>query len=812
MLDGSDNIIATLRGEDLLGVARIAAGVDRDDYAQDLVERALPGLLAANDLENALHIALDTRRQPLIERVRERLHRLHPGSHLLGSVNARAAARAGDYAKAANLLAGSPDARERTAGDVFRLLADAVAGSGFSDPVRLARELAARMPNWTADVQREIMLSLERANRRDEAVQMLFSGDVVWDEQWFVFARGLLARSLASGSAAVGPGTMSLLIGAAAAYIAEHPAAGYARTSVADLLDAEHVGISGTAVMVMIAVERAETLPEVKWGDGPDLKQLEDIGRLPGIMARVLAWLTGEGDGLIVPGRHAVPAEVLCEDADAVLHGILRMVDHHAPEPNDPIEERVLRNFVTVALAVAPLAADPDADLPVVRGTAMKAIFSGRPQLARDLVEQILLVAGHRPERRRRALVAFADIYARVGRLREALLALIAAFGLSSGRTWREAWNDQSLLLRILRDVGMSEMAIQIVDRLRRLLDKIPNGEIYTPRLDTLELQAQLQHRQSGGADAWTMAQLLGAATANAEAVLATGDEPLPAAVMLRQLLDRAESEKIEVPAAASELLDRLTARLAGPYRTLVAAAGRLPDAALVASIAGPVESARYNDDVSYDLRLARTMASRLARVSTDKGDPEGFAYAVELLGAQGVGVHSAGAEVKAAERILNDPKAPLDVASEIARLGVPVVGIALDSSGLMTMTVTGEGPELPIAVESDTFDAKLLVDWSRTYPRRYFDPKLAQEDFRAATKRLGLTARRTRRPHAGFRHQTTGGPMQPRHKGPQRTAGRAARRLDCGATPPSRETALPAARVPRPVRRAPRPAKASRW
>lgn len=44
ILDASADTIAALKSEDLLGVARIAAGVDRDDYAQDLVERALPGL------------------------------------------------------------------------------------------------------------------------------------------------------------------------------------------------------------------------------------------------------------------------------------------------------------------------------------------------------------------------------------------------------------------------------------------------------------------------------------------------------------------------------------------------------------------------------------------------------------------------------------------------------------------------------------------------------------------------------------------------------------------------------------------------
>lgn len=739
ILDESAEIIAKLKSEDLLGVARIAAGADRDDFAQDLVGRALPNLVAAHDLESALQIALDTRRQAMIGNVRERLQALHPHSHLLRSVDGRAAAREGDYAKAADLLGGSPNAAERTIGGVFRLLADAVAAPSFADPVALSRELTAKMPDWTANMQREIMRSLERTGRRDEAVAMLFSGVIEWDEQWFVVAQGLLGRSLASGSGTVGPEAMSRLIDIAAAYIAEHPADGYARTSVADLLDAEHVGIGGIAVMVMNAVERAERFPQVKKDHDPDRKQLDDIGRLPKIMERVLIWLANKGNGVIMAGRHAIPAEVLGEDPDAVLTGMLRMLDHHAADPNDPTDELVMRNFVMVALAVAPAAADPDEDLSVVRGAAVRMISGGRPQMARDLAEQILVVAGDRPERRRRALTVFADIYARVGRAREALLALIAAFELPCDRTWRETWTEQSVLLRVLRDVGMAEEAIRIVERLREGLVSTSNADVYRSRLDMLELHVQLRKHQAGSKDAWPTARLLQVATANAEAVLAAGDEALPGAVMLRQLIDRAEADGTEVPAAAHDLLDHLTGRLADPHRTLVAAASRLPDAAMVASVAGPIQPARYNDDVSYDLRLARTMANKLARASIESVDPEGFAYAMELLSAQGVGVHGAGAEVKAAERILADVKLPLAAAIEIAGLGMPVVGMALDGTGLMAMTVTAKGPQPPVAVATETFDPKWFVEWSRMYPRGYGDPKLKPEDFRAATGRLGL-------------------------------------------------------------------------
>jgi hypothetical protein len=83
--------------------------------------------------------------------------------------------------------------------------------------------------------------------------------------------------------------------------------------------------------MVMNAVERAERLPEVEKDHDPDRKRLDDIERLPRIMQRVLVWLAEKGDGVVLAGCDAIPAEVLGEDPDAVLTRVLRMVDHYAP-------------------------------------------------------------------------------------------------------------------------------------------------------------------------------------------------------------------------------------------------------------------------------------------------------------------------------------------------------------------------------------------------------------------------------------------------------------------------------------------------
>lgn len=117
---------------------------------------------------------------------------------------------------------------------------------------------------------------------------MLFQEDIDWDETWFIFARGVLDRSLASGSRMVNPAALSRMIDVAARHLASHPEAGFARTTVSDLLGAEHVGISGTFILAVNVASRADNQPDAETSGEREPKRMEDIRTLVPIMRRVL--------------------------------------------------------------------------------------------------------------------------------------------------------------------------------------------------------------------------------------------------------------------------------------------------------------------------------------------------------------------------------------------------------------------------------------------------------------------------------------------------------------------------------------------
>ncbi|MGV1945325.1 MULTISPECIES: hypothetical protein [unclassified Agrobacterium] len=118
------------------------------------------------------------------------------------------------------------------------------------------------------------------------------------------------------------------------------------------------------------------------------------------------------------------------------------------------------------------LSPKPDEDLTVIRAAASKVILAGRGQAARDLAEFAITIAGDRPERHSRALLTFADIYARLGMKTEALVALAAMLEISGDATWDQIWFESNLLFRMLRDAGMSHFGLPVLERSKEALCK----------------------------------------------------------------------------------------------------------------------------------------------------------------------------------------------------------------------------------------------------------------------------------------------------------------------------------------------------
>lgn len=736
MLDGAIAHLHRLQPQGYVELARIAAEVDRDDYAQWLLEQALADLRSQTELEEALRVAASMGRKPLIDRIANILEVLHPHSVVLKRQRARLLASEGEYAQAARLLANAGTDADRERSDLFELLATTITAEALEDPPRLIAELEQRTPESSARSARyEVLRALERCGRRNQALDMFFEGDFPWDAAWMVSAIRMVERSFASGDGQ--HDEVSKLIDLVVGEMSRNPSETWIRTAMAKLLDPAVMGLDGLAIIMHKVLELAR-LPLSVRPPAPagQRARLDDPTELPRFMRIVLEALQQAGHGVVRIGDRLQSIEMLGADPDAVLNAMLAFLNGYTPSRTDPVDETMLHHFVVASAAIAPLAQEQDSDLTILRAAAVHFVVGGRPQAARNLAEQALAMAGQSPERRRQALLIFADVYARVGRQREALLCLGAALQCGGALSWDLVWYQQNLLFRLLRDVGMPEHALSLLPRAREALKALNLEEAYGHRLDTLELQAREVLHRSGRSVGETLNTLLDAATLNAAAIIERDDELLPIALMMRQLMSAAERATGAAPKASIEVFAAVLEHLPRPHRALVLASGDDPDLEDVVSMVSTIAPAEFADDTNYDLRLARVVAQRLARASVSKADPTALLYAAEILSDQGTfrGGDANGPGENAS--LFSAADRPFDVARGISQHGLPILVTSLDETGLVIGRVTPDSADL-VAVPTQTFDPAAFARWGETFPLGYRDAE--DDDFRRSIEFFGV-------------------------------------------------------------------------
>jgi hypothetical protein len=184
---------------------------------------------------------------------------------------------------------------------------------------------------------------------------------------------------------------------------------------------------------------------------------------------------------------------------------------------------------------------------------ATKLAVAGRVQRARDLAEQALTVAGADPARARLAWFAFADIYARLNNLNEALIGIACALAADSAATWDQIWYENLLIFRLFRDLGLIERAKPLLETACDALRHLGVEDRYAYRLETVELQIGfLEYDRADTPDAAQLLALIEGTVRNLECVLDRQDEPLPATMPLASLLGHAEKHQVTAPPAAA--------------------------------------------------------------------------------------------------------------------------------------------------------------------------------------------------------------------------------------------------------------------
>lgn len=736
------DMLIDLPVDQALHVARISETADDDDFAEALIAKVLPDIRSERDFENALSTTLQMHASSLKEGIVAAFRRLHPNAGALKRLAIIDAARAGRYGAAAGLLASADDPQAAVEAVYYALLAAATANSGWK-PLEAHAAIVAALPEFAGDGALEITRALERADRREDAFAFLLARETQITGPEVISLFRLASTALQMGEISPSAPLMEQILERAISYLASHPENGLVRARLTMLMGPTLTAGEGLGMLVVAVLQRAQALPHIrsrpKLNDRPRPISPDDAQPR---LERIWKWLADQGKGMWLVGQHTLPAEELDVPAEQLLASIIIQVDYAGDRLEDGGDIDVLKLYLAAANAIAPLSPEPDEDLTVLRTVGSKLAIAGKGQMARDLAEFAVTIAGERPERHRQALFTFADIYARLGMKTEALVAFAAALETSATATWDQIWFETNLLFRLLRDTGLAELGLPFLVRSEHALEALGLAERDAYRLETLRLQATVSvYSNEGGSDEKLVA-LLAAAIANAQAVIERSDDPMPIAMILNALVDIGKSRNIDNTVAAEATIDQILAVLPAPQQQMIRAASWAPSLADIAGVAAMIDEPRYADDAGYDLRLVRTMTRKLVGGALEAVDPKMLIYAVEASADRAISVKATDGAKVTVERLLTREDGPIKAAKALSGLGAVIVGLAMFDQQLATIEFEA-GQVSDVTLEPlTTFSLDALRKWGERFPKDYMleDKDLSRDHVRGSVVDLGLT------------------------------------------------------------------------
>jgi hypothetical protein len=733
-----------------LMLAEIALDAGADTEIESLLEEIQPALRHEEQFRVALRMAHRASPQGIAPRIAAGMERLFPNSVSLLRYRVIAAMDERDYERASGIIDTVAQHGELAPElQFYRLLAQSLAK---------AHELGYALLKSEVDLHHTVF--------RDRALLFCARDALARGDLQNAFAHAtavdLVSRS-ASGAADVllqalskrllqfnpagneGTDEDSLLttIEALVQYLGANPGDDVCRVRLARLLSAEHSGARGPLLLALISLKLAQAPMQISKHvinrDSPDmtdafqqflLKAQETIGVSPQIV-----------------GFGELPGDVSPQEADS----FLRQLTSFLHEVVKDWDTAMLFGLLHIGMLLARRSSTPNEDLVLLRFVAGHMALRGQAQKARDLVEHALQAASSNqtPTRKRIAWMTFGDAYHLIHNLPEALLGMAACLSQNAEILPDEGWHEVLLLIRILRDLGMLELAGRLVPTARQLSQQARLGTNGQLRMDTLELGIHLEMllQIDTAPDEGLWREMLAQIADNCRGVVDANEEIGPAAALLGQAITCAISDGIAVDdsvrAALSTALEQLPAASAARIRAITESR---PTARAMEDFLGGIELVRFADDVGTDLRPVAMLAGRLLASSDAVTHPQSAAFASELLAdhsfrddQQETGMPAAGARV---QKTVGEVAQSLRAISSGKRT---VHMLAMDSKRRLARTTAEDGEISPVVYEtSDVFSADAFDLWKDKYPYGYADADdlvaVTSNQMRLSMMRLGLS------------------------------------------------------------------------
>ncbi|WP_374005836.1 CHAT domain-containing protein [Delftia lacustris] len=515
-------------------------------------------------------------------------------------------------------------------------------------------------------------------------------------------------------------------------FLAQQPQDREIRLALNKLLAVESCGDMGIPIMATTMLDLAREGVQIARSDATidKLDYPAPDEKFAASLERAIHWL---GDlGAAEPGVTIIPRELLVVDPDDFVRGIERLVHFGVNRSGEDVDLEFMQQLVVIACAACPHAKkERDEDIRLMRMLACQFAVSDKFQMARDHAEQILLMGQTSAYRRRLAWQAFADVYHRCHNHIVALVALGCALAVNVEVEKADIWHEVYAIHRVLRDLGLFDLSRSFLPTMKELMVDLGFDADRDPRYLNAELGLRLL--EDDRSDANSIAKLLNEVVDACDQAMGKRDHVVPLAVLLGQTIRKAENMGVLIPQQAVNVLQRALENAGKNVADLVkVVASSAPQPQDVLTLFNSLERAAYVEDIARD-RTVIEMAAR--RLLNNKSSISEMVFAIELLADHTISLPG-GVPAMTLEW-------PVQYASELNRLGLDVIFLALDNQGELLVVHASKG-ELHLVEQTQqslNFGDRFR-EWRKKYPRGYgyVNPEHGNNLFYTTMEALGVS------------------------------------------------------------------------
>jgi hypothetical protein len=747
------SLSGALRGlpaETAVSMADAAAFASANDVAESLLVEAIPQLMRLEALELSLVVASRLGNEDLIEQAVERLSRLFPAAEALRRYHAQQRVDAGDFRGAAALIREQNDKVTQELTEFWDLAAEYVVGGVLRDPQAFVEAVATDLPNWCVEAVQLCVTELRREGRFLEALALTVATEHparTLEPALALTALDLIEEAHIHADRSMTREMIATTIRRIVQCLSLQPDNATIRVRLLRTLSPHSLGATGVLALATVLMEFASQETEIEGGEPFSFRaeacKDEDLLRLA---KRGAEWLSQQSP--YVPGTVTFPQQLLDVTPDAALAGLEKLVIFIAEHVGEQGRD-ALTIPLALTVSIAPHSSAPNEDLVIIRAAASQAARAGRVQLARDLAEQGMVVASSgrelaRSTRARLAWLGYADIFAHLGNVDEALVAMACALAIRAPRSWDDVWFESTTVIRILRDLGLAELARPLIAIVRRALKELGLAATYGMRADFLELQLdifafiRLEQR-----DNRTLEDLLDRATDQLAKARDGHDDIAPPASLLASLVAMAKEYEVHCRPEAVDLLRVATEQLPSAVAALLTMVEKgAPTPEELEAYVSHIEGARYAEDLGYDLATVAGLARRLLGDDASRA-ADVAVYAMELLTDQSVALPPPPGETEN-QRLITSRAATLSALTELAQGDLSVVLLGTmgrgDNASLVRLDAVHGRVNAPVIEPHHVFSSDAVRQWRESYPYAYgYSQDL--NVFYTSTRGIGVSA-----------------------------------------------------------------------